>query len=90
VLVETFAEERARFDKLVASPDEVEALGRELREAAAGLRTLARSGAGGLGGMAAGPGVAGTDLRNPEPAGGGWVEAAHAPGEGGRRPTTTA
>jgi hypothetical protein len=40
VLVETFDEERRRFDALAPGPDELEALAADLRAAAAELRQL--------------------------------------------------
>ena len=89
VLVETFAEERARFDRLVPAPQELESLGTELRAAAAELRALSRRPSGGLDPASPAGRGTGAGLETPEPGGAG-LQGTASGAQGHPRPTTTA
>ncbi len=91
VLAETFAEERARFERLVPAADELETLAGELRDAARDLRRLSKTGIGGLGTPVDGRGHAQNDINEFEAGDRGPLTASAAPvgGDDRQHPTVT-
>ncbi len=89
VLVETFAEERSRFDRLVPAPDELESLGTELRETAAELRALSWRPSGGLDPAGAADRDPRAGLERPAAGGGAGLQGRASRAQGHPRPTTT-